>query len=124
MMPNKRSRTTRSCVHLEKEVVSADVEKKPVEQSSSAIGARNKAARTSTAVDHVANPPPPLDQEVTFTITSPPPSSPQQTLPAQIHLHGGCFPVHTNPLLPPTFLDICNYCKKRIQPNENMHMNG
>ncbi|KAI3668129.1 hypothetical protein L6452_43206 [Arctium lappa] len=122
-MPIKRSRTTRSCVHLEKEVVGVDVGKQSVEQSSSAIGAQNKAARTSFMVDHVVNPPIPLDREVIFTIGSPP-LSPQRALPVQIQLHGGGFSTHTNPLLPPTFLDVCNYCKERIQPNQDMYMNG
>ncbi|KAI3526723.1 hypothetical protein L1887_05985 [Cichorium endivia] len=126
-MSSKRSRTARSCAHLENEATGANVEIQPAEQSSSAIRARNKAARTSMSVDQVVNPPiPPCSQlrEVVFTIESPPPS-PQRPPPLQMQLtNGGGFSLHTNPMLPPALLDACNYCKRRIGPMEDRYMNG
>ncbi|KAL4588151.1 hypothetical protein LXL04_001031 [Taraxacum kok-saghyz] len=126
-MPIKRTRTARSCAHLENEAHSPNAEIRPAEQSSSATGAQNKAARTSMSVDQVPNPPiPPPSQlrEVIFTVESPPPP-PQRPPPFQTQLTGGGgYALHTNPRLPPAFLDACNYCKKRIGPGEDRYMNG
>ncbi|KAL4588116.1 hypothetical protein LXL04_000996 [Taraxacum kok-saghyz] len=127
-MPMKRSRTTKSCAHFESEATGANVEIRPAGQSSSGTGARNKAPRTSMPVDHdVVNPPiPPPSQprQVIFTVESSPPS-PQRPPPYQIQLTGGGgFALHTNPRLPPAFLDACNYCKKKIGPDEDRYMNG
>ncbi|KAI3524531.1 hypothetical protein L1887_03189 [Cichorium endivia] len=109
-MPIKRSRTARSCAHLEKEDTGPNVEMRPAEQSSSAIEARNKAARTSISVNQVVNSsitPTAQLREVIYTDELQPPP-----------------PLHTNPTLPPVLLDECNYCKKRIGPKEDRYMNG
>ncbi|KAL4560609.1 hypothetical protein LXL04_032762 [Taraxacum kok-saghyz] len=55
----------------------------------------------------------------------PPPPPPQRPPPFQTQLTGGGgYSLHTNPRLPPAFLDACNYCKKRIGPGEDWYMNG
>ncbi|CAI9288565.1 unnamed protein product [Lactuca saligna] len=123
-MPIKRSRTSRSCAHLENEDTGANVQIRQAEQSSSTVRARNKAARTSMSEDEVVNPPNQL-REVAFTVESLPPSPQRQPPPLQTQLtDGGVFSLHINPRLPPALLDVCNFCKRRIGPEEDRYMNG
>lgn len=98
----KRSRSNRSCAEF-----------KELNMSSSNTEDRNKVAKISnvTMMNNEVNPQVP---------TQLPPLPPLQ-LPLRMQ--------YTNtgrgyPVLPPTYLDICNYCTKMIRHDEDRYMNG
>lgn len=81
-----------------------EVDMRPVKISSS-VRARNTMVRSA---------------RMTRVPPTPPPSPQPRRPPLQIKFtEGGGFRI-----LPPTFLDSCNYCRKTIGSNEDRYMNG